>query len=253
VDSGISRSCIAAQQGIAMRFLRINRAYRLPRIWSNRELAKFAHLFDGHVVNVSGWVDIDKEGGHYRDYFRNGASYSITNYKTEARGFQGGANEIYLDLTDTLPENLAGRFDVVFNHTTMEHIFEVSAAFANLCRMSRDIVILVVPFLQPVHADYGDYWRFTPLAVQRLFEQQGLEVLYLSWNCHTNASVYIFAIASRQPSKWAGFIGSKAVCCRGTSSANEAGGWVGCGIMAGAGRMLAEKIKALGAMLSGKK
>lgn len=114
----------------------VDRIHRLPRIWSNRELEKFAHLFEGDIVNVSGWKDIDKEGRHYKDYFIKANSYTITNFKTEARGFQGYSNEIFLDLEKDLPANLYLHFDVVFNHTTLEHIYSVHKAFSNLCNLS---------------------------------------------------------------------------------------------------------------------
>ena len=92
--------------------------------------------------------------------------------------------------------------DVVFNHTTLEHVYEVQVAFRNLCALSRDVVILVVPFLQPYHGTYGDYWRFTPLALRRMFEDAGMALLYLSYNSHRAAAVYLFAIASWQPERW---------------------------------------------------
>ena len=180
----------------------VDRIHRLPRIWSNRELARIAGWFTGDVVNVSAWKDIDKEGRRYRDYFCRARSYWLTNYKTEARGFQGYDNEIYLDLEAPLPADLEGRFDVVFNHTTLEHVADMPTAFANLCRMTRDVVILVVPFLQQYHSTYGDYWRFTPLAVKYLFEKNDLEVVYQSYNNHRRASVYVFTVATRHPDRW---------------------------------------------------
>ena len=91
---------------------------------------------------------------------------------------------------------------MVFNHTVLEHVYDFQTAFKNLCAMTKDVVILCVPFLQEMHTDYGDYWRFTPLALKRMFEDQGLTLLYLSFNNHWNASVYIFAIASKQPQQW---------------------------------------------------
>lgn len=185
-----------------MKTIMTDRKYRLPRIWSNDELAKFASLFQGDVVNVSGWKDVDKQGGHYRDYFKNASSYTITNYKSEARGFQGMPGEIFLDLIQPLAPELEGRFDVVFNHTVLEHIYEVQTAFRNLCLMSKDIVILVVPFLQPMHTHYGDYWRFSPMALQRMFEENGLKMMYCSFNHHHGASVYLFAIGSKHPDAW---------------------------------------------------
>jgi len=180
----------------------IDRIFRLPRIWSNQELKKFAHFFTGDVINVSAWKDEDKEGSYYRNYFINADRYMITNYKKEYRGIQGYDNEIFLDLTKKLPKNLVNKYDVVFNHTTLEHIFEVETAFNNLCLMSRDVVILVVPFLQQMHSNYGDYWRFTPLTIKRMFEDRKMKVLYSSFNDHRNSSVYLFFIASKKPSKW---------------------------------------------------
>lgn len=146
----------------------IDRIFRLPRIWSNRELRKFSHLFTGDVVNVSGWKDEDKEGERYKNYFQNASSYSLTNYVAEARGFQGYEDEIFLDLSKPIPAELHGKFDVVFNHTVLEHVFEVNQAFENLCNMTRDILIVVVPFLQEMHGEYGDYWRFTPQAMKNV-------------------------------------------------------------------------------------
>lgn len=180
----------------------IDRKYYLPRFWSNQELRKFAPLFGGEIVNVSGWQDLDKEGNTYQSYFVNANNYYITNYKSDARGFQGYPNEIFLDLEKELPIEVIDKFDVVFNHTVLEHIFDVNTAFKNLCLMSKDIVILVVPFLQQMHANYGDYWRFTPLSIKKMFEQKEMSILYLSFNSHQNASVYILTIATKHPAKW---------------------------------------------------
>ena len=180
----------------------IDRVFRLPRVWSNRELLKFAKLFKGDVANISGWTDEDKEGAYYKDYFSNVSSYSITNYIEEARGFQGKENEVFLDLTAELPNELINKFDVVFNHTVLEHIYEVNLAVKNLCSMTKDIAIVVVPFLQEMHANYGDYWRFTPLAMKNLFNENDMKMIYCTFNSHPNASVYLFCIATKNESKW---------------------------------------------------
>lgn len=189
-----------------MKHLFTDRVHRLPRIWSNNELKKFAHMFEGDIVNVSAWRDEDKQGSHYEDYFTNSTSYSRTNFKAEANGLQGTDNEIFLDLGKTLPPDLKSKFDVVFNHTTLEHIFETDTAFENLCQMSKDIVITIVPFVQQYHSHYGDFWRFTPELIKRLYEKNDFELVYQSFNNHKSASVYIFSIASRTPSKWKGKI-----------------------------------------------
>ena len=175
---------------------------RGPRAWSNRELKKVAPLFRGDIVNVSGWQDVDKEGGKYADYFINKKSYTISNYKGE-KGFSGFPGEIYLDLEKPLPEELKRKFDVVFSHTTLEHVFDIFTAFKNLCLLSRDIVVLVFPFIAEFHecpGSFGDYWRPTHLAIEKLFEKNGFKVLYGSSN--KMPPVYHFFIASRIPGKW---------------------------------------------------
>lgn len=175
--------------------------FREPRKWSNYELKKICSslVLTGKVVNVSAWQDQDKEGASYRDeYFPLASEYWITNWKTEAFGYQGGIdNEVYLDLEAELPDELRGKFDVVFNHTTLEHVFDVQKAFSNLCEMTRDIVIIVVPFLQEQHGSYGDYWRFTPWCIKRLFEKNGLSVAYLNTNDGPIDSIYVIAVATK--------------------------------------------------------
>jgi hypothetical protein len=60
-----------------------------------------------------------------------------------------------------------------------------------------------VPFLQQAHADYGDYWRFTPMALIRMFEDEKMNMLYINANEKKNTSVYIFAVACKSnPEKW---------------------------------------------------
>ena len=183
----------------------IDRQFRLARIWSNVELRKIASLLEGDVVNVSAGEDADKEGDYYQGYFTNAQSYTITNWNAgQFRGFQNLPNEILLDLTAPLPSELNRRFDVVFNHTTLEHIFDVQIAFANLCAMTRDVLIVVVPFAQVQHenAGYQDFWRFTPTCMRRLFAGNGLTVLYEACNHDENAATYLFFVGARQANQW---------------------------------------------------
>ena len=177
------------------------RRFRAARLWSNNELRKIAPIFKGSVVNVSGWRDSDKEGGTYHEnYFTGATEYLITNWKSEAAGLQGDLpNERFLDLEQELPEELVGRFDVAFNHTTLEHVFDIFTAFRNMCSMSRDALIVVVPFLQEQHGEYGDYWRFTPWAVKRLFIRNDVTPAYLSHNDGKNA-IYVVGVGARKPS-----------------------------------------------------
>jgi hypothetical protein len=134
---------------LGIRGFRPGRRFRAARCWSNQVLRAIAPSFDGDVLNVSGWRDEDKEGGRYRDYFSRARSYGVTNFGGY-RGDSGGA-QVQLDLEGELPPGLAASVDVVFNHTTLEHVFDVFRAVSNLCRMTRDLVIVVVPAIQEEH------------------------------------------------------------------------------------------------------
>lgn len=171
------------------------------RIWSNDELKKFSHLFSGGIVNISGWEDKDKQGFYYKDYFPSANSYTITNYS------QNDAPEhdpLFLDLTADLPFNWESKFDVVFNHTVLEHIFDMPKAFRNMCLMTRDIVVTVVPFVQQQHEidEYKDFWRPTPTCLRYMHKINGLEVLYESFTNKPHEVNYLFFIGSKNSEKW---------------------------------------------------
>ncbi len=175
-----------------------DKKFKVPRLWSNAELRKFGPLFTGLTVNVSAWTDEDKEGGRYRDYFPNAADYWTTNYKSGQKGMQHVEKEIFLDLEADLDPALAGRFDVVFNHTTLEHVFNFWKAFANMAAMSKEALILVVPYIQQVHGKgYLDFWRFTPHAMNRLYRDAGMKMRYCSANGADQASIYLFCMGFR--------------------------------------------------------
>jgi hypothetical protein len=185
----------------------MDRRFRLPRIWSNVELKKISHLFTGDVINVSAWQDLDKEGKRYRDYFTKASSYYITNHPTLPKGYQKSENEFLLDLEADLPDTLRARFSVVLNHTVLEHVFDFHKAIKNICDMSTDVIITVVPFMQQMHGfydegGYGDYWRFTPLSLQMLYDRHGFTTIYQSYNTDANTSVYVLHVCSRSPEKW---------------------------------------------------
>lgn len=189
--------------------------HKAPRRWSNEQLRSISAFMEGDVVNVSAWQDSDKEGGRYRDYFPRARSYSTTNYLADRRGFQG-TGDIFLDLEDSqsVDATLRGAFDVVFNHTTLEHVYDVHTALDNICALSRDLVIIVAPTMQLVHAvpdpsleapvdeQYSDYWRFTPHLLSRLLRDRGFEPVILASNNQRRSSVYTFCVASRHAGSW---------------------------------------------------
>jgi hypothetical protein len=186
-------------------------------------LKNIAPLFAGEVINVSGWNDQDKEGSCYQQYFVNAKSYSVSNYDGE-RGVDEARDTttFYIDLTKPIPSPLINKFDVVLNHTTLEHIFDVNTAFGNLCALSSDAVIIIVPFAQPVHYtnSYGDYWRFNPMSLRELFSRNKMEVVFEAANDHENAGIYLLFVGSKYPEKWRSKLPAWEPIC-------ELGDWIG--------------------------
>lgn len=186
----------------ALRYSPSERAFRRPRVWANTILLGVCSKLNGSILNASGWKDEDKEGRRYSQYFHNASSYTVSNFKYSQGGMQGLENEVYIDLSKAIDDELKNRFDVVFCHTVLEHIYEFQSAIDGLCDLSRDVVVVVVPWLQEMHSDYGDYWRFSPTAISRLFETRGFHTVYIDWNAEPATSVYIVAVLSRNPAKW---------------------------------------------------
>ena len=158
------------------------------------------------AINVSGWRDEDKVGSHYRDYFTHASGYDISNFSGD-RGTAGGVGDVFLDLEDDVAEELRNRYQVAYNHTTLEHIYDIRRAVANICALSHDAVILVTPFLQAVHfieGSFGDYWRPTPMCLVRLLEESGFVTVYQSCNDNPWHIVYVFTVAVRDPLRYAG-------------------------------------------------
>ena len=179
----------------------MDKKFRKPRIWSNNQLRKFSNKFTGKIVNISAWKDFDKDKKRYKEYFSNADEYYISNWYSNAQGIQENIeNQFFLDLESELDKNLENNFDVVFNHTCLEHIYNFNLAFKNLCKMSKSVVIIVVPFLQEQHfsQQVKDYWRFTPTAIKRMFEENNFKLSYVNFNDHKDESIYIFAIGVKK-------------------------------------------------------
>ncbi len=177
-----------------------------PRKWSNEELRKIAKYFTGDIINVAGGDDSDKEDAYYRSYFTNAQSYAVANYPRQYLG-STKSNDLFIDLSQSIEDNstLLNSYNAVFTHTVLEHIYDLKTAIANLCQMSSDVVISVVPFIQAFHHKnkyYHDYWRFTPYSLKELFDENGFGTIYCNWNSDPIGNIYILHVASKNINKW---------------------------------------------------
>jgi hypothetical protein len=171
------------------------------RLWSNDCLRHIGtELTDcKSVVNVSGWKDSDKEGGFYRSYFPHAARYSVSNHPLDDKKGVLTGRGVALDLEQELPEELKSSCDVALNHTVLEHVRNPWFAFRQIVRMARVGVITIVPFKQPLHfepGNFGDYFRFSPMALREMYEKEGLVPVHEAFSRGFN-SVYVVCFGTR--------------------------------------------------------
>jgi SAM-dependent methyltransferase len=121
----------------------------------------------GHAGDIRGRV-LEVKDDSYTRTFGTGVE------KTDVLDIDG-ANEratIVADLAraDAVPD---ATFDCVVLTQTLQYVYDVGAAVANVHRMLRDrgVALVTVPSLSRVvlDEDWGDYWRFTSDSCEALF------------------------------------------------------------------------------------
>jgi SAM-dependent methyltransferase len=103
----------------------------------------------------------------------------------------GGATHLFdLNLPDT-PATLSGKFDLVFNGGTLEHVFHLPNALANVSRMMREggVALHVLPCNNWV--DHG-FYQFSPCLMFDYYRAAGFEVL----------ESMLLAYVPEQPDRW---------------------------------------------------
>lgn len=173
-----------------------------PRAWSNDELRALSTNFPrgARVINVSGWQDLDKEGGAYRDYWPNPEIYHVSNYESDTARGANVHSDLVIDLAAPLPAQYAGFYEVAFNHTVLEHVEDPVFAFEQIAKLTTGIIVTIVPFKQKLHFEdgmYGDYYRFTPFSMRRLHAQNGFTLLYESYTPQPSLDVYLLYVGAR--------------------------------------------------------
>lgn len=87
--------------------------------------------------------------------------------------------DIIHDLNTPVPDSLRGRFDVVFDSGTVEHVFSTKDAFFNLATLCR-IGGVVVQF-EPVDMINHGFINFNACIFQDFYASNGFECLYLKY------------------------------------------------------------------------
>jgi SAM-dependent methyltransferase len=100
-----------------------------------------------------------------------------------------------------------GTFDCFILTQTLQSIYDVGAAVRTVHRILAPggVVLASVPGISPIiHPDFemwGDHWRFTTLAVERLFTEAGFAADDLEVRAHGNvltATAFLYGLASRE-------------------------------------------------------
>lgn len=140
------------------------------RVASNKILRRWCADITGDVLSIGSGGDIDKQGGHYRDYFSKAASYTTSDIEYEM------GCDLVLDAR-WMPTVRDCMFDAVFVSGVLEHIDRVEDAVAEIWRVTRPggVAIVGVPFKQPEHRAPNDFWRFTQWAARYLFRKFTIE------------------------------------------------------------------------------
>ena len=174
------------------------------RQWSNKilkEIGVSLPKFE-NAINVSGFLDSDKAGGSYRNYF-DVKNYEVSKYTGDTL-YSNPNSEIVIDLDsdiNQLNKSNLGKYDLVFSHTVLEHVKNPFNAFKNFKALMapKSILINVVPFIYKFHFsenNYGDYWRYTPHGLEELHKSVGLRVNEIRIGPRNSFEKYIISLGS---------------------------------------------------------
>ena len=106
---------------------------------------------------------------------------------TDVSDYEGAT--LLMDLNNPAPEELTGQFDVILDIGTLEHLFDVPMALANLARMLKigGELILILPASNAI--DHG-FYSFSPTLLFDYFKANGFD----NFDCYLRAGPSSFLI-----------------------------------------------------------
>lgn len=99
---------------------------------------------------------------------------------------------------------MTGSIDTILATELMEHLPSPQIFLAEVARVIRNngVLILSVPFMEPLHEEPRDYYRFTPYSLRVLLEQNGFSIRQL-WNKGGWWSVVLGSFVNQAIYNWA--------------------------------------------------
>jgi SAM-dependent methyltransferase len=139
------------------------------RLESNRWLRTHCLDVSGAILSIGSGTDEDGEGSRYRDYFPSASSYTTSEVTPEFEP------DLVLDVRD-MKEIADGAYDCVFCSGVLEHVDDYHKGLSEITRIlkSGGVLLLGVPFRQPLHMAPHDFWRFTEFGIRHMLSQSHL-------------------------------------------------------------------------------
>lgn len=142
------------------------------RAASNKLLKAWAKTVTGDVLSIGSAKDSDGAGMTYRRYFSAARSY------TTSEPTPNQWCDRVLDVR-TMPEVADASLDAVFMSGVLEHVDDCHGAIRECHRVLRGggLLLVGVPFNQPLHRAPQDFWRFTEYGIRYLLRAFTVEDL----------------------------------------------------------------------------
>ena len=135
------------------------------RLQSNAWLRHHTADISGDVLSIGSGTDDDGEGSQFLKYFETCSSYTTS----EMPG--GPQCDLVLDVR-SMPQLEDSVFDAVYCSGVLEHIDDYQSALTEITRILKrgGIILLGLPFRQPVHMAPTDYWLFTEYGIKYMLQ-----------------------------------------------------------------------------------
>ena len=136
---------------------------------SNTWIANAAKDVEGKVLSIGSGNDLDWQGSRYRNYFPK-AEYFTSDITTSAKT----KVNLIIDVR-SMPQVEDASYDCVFIAGVLEHVDDIFSAMSEVSRILKPggLLLLGVPFGQPIHRAPQDFWRLTIHGLEYLLDRYG--------------------------------------------------------------------------------
>jgi len=139
------------------------------------EIQKLKELYRGDR-RIRAFLETYRWGEYAERFLKDALGFAKAD-SIDADDYEGSS--LTYDLSNPLPQNLWGAYDLVIDGGTLEHVFNVPVAFANAMKLARigGGVYLCAPSNN--YCGHG-FYQFSPELIYRIFnEANGFEIKYV--------------------------------------------------------------------------